>query len=223
MKLIIILLIFLLIPVYAANAQSTRPPVKKAFLQAFDIFAGTGKPEIKIESKPGFEGFEKNSKYTIYGGVGLVTRFFTVEVVYSELNFELKPPSQLSSYGIDTAMSDIKIQYLSIPILYELLTVDFAQRSSDNSTRSLFQLKLSIGPSFGFRISSNEDAGLGIKNFNLGLSSKLFGMLPVSTKANITGGVQYEYGGFNNLGETQFVSKVSFSAFRFFAGVRIGL
>jgi hypothetical protein len=223
MKLKIILLILLLIPVSGSNAQSTRQPVKKKFIEAFDIFAGSGKPEIKIESKAGFEGFEKNSRYTIYGGAGLVTRYFTAEVVYSELNFELKPPPQLSSYGIDTARSDIKIQYLSIPIMYELLTIDFAQRSSGNFSRSLFQLKLSFGPSFGLAISSNKEAGLGIKNFNFGISSKLFGMLPVSTKANITGGVQYEYGGINNLGETQFVSKVSFSAFRFFAGVRIGL
>jgi hypothetical protein len=76
---------------------------------------------------------------------------------------------------------------------------------------------------FSFLISKNENVGLGIKNFDFSANGKLWGSIPVNNRTSLNAGIRLNYGGINNLGETQFVSKVTTSQLAFFGGIRITL
>lgn len=177
-----------------------------------DIYGGVGNTELNIHSKEGFEGFQKKNKlgYFIGGAVGW--RSLSAGLFYNVKNFDVKPPARLSQYGVDTTTQEVKLSYISIPITYDLLKIVF---------QNYIIINLSLGPMLSFLISKEENAGLGIKDFDFSFNGKLWGMLPIDKKVSLTAGVNLTYSGINNMGKTEYVSKVASSQFAFFCGIRL--
>jgi hypothetical protein len=179
-----------------------------------DIYGGVGNTELSIHSKVGFEEYLKENQLGYFLGVAVGWKSISAGLFYNVKSFDIKPPVILVQYGIDTSMQKVKLSYISIPITYDLLKIVF---------QNYFTLYLSLGPMVSFLISKEENVGLGIKDFDFSFNGKLWGMLPLDKKVSLTAGVNLVYNGINNMGNTEYVSKVTSSQFAFFGGIRITL
>ncbi|MCB0721681.1 MAG: outer membrane beta-barrel protein [Ignavibacteriae bacterium] len=110
-------------------------------------------------------------------------------------------------------IKDVSNQYLNIPLYFNV-----GGMISDK-----VGLTFMGGPYLGLLLSTDEEQGLGYKNFDLGLAGTLTGNYLVAPLVSVILGTKFQYGGLNNLGSTETVESIHTTNFTVFSGVRFGL
>ncbi|PWA11324.1 porin family protein [Flavobacterium laiguense] len=130
--------------------------------QAFGVRAGANISDISVN------GLNTDAKTGLYVGV-----YKEIPLVKSLLF--IQPEIQYSQEGFSTPTTDVKIDYITVPILAKVYAVKL--------------LSFETGPQFGFPISDNLDNFVALKNLdtNSVVTSWAFGMslnLPLGLSIN---------------------------------------
>ena len=189
-----------------------------------DFQLGVGVTSPNITSASGVGEYQTSSKLGFKTGALFFISIFDAVSFSSGLSFNGK------SFGITTpslvppTVDTTKIKknqsiyvaanYLNIP-----LNVHFGGMVSES-----VGLDFNGGPYFGIRMSSpdNVSNGSGFKDFDLGLNGTVTGHYVVAYPLSILFGVDFQYGGLNNLGKTAMVDRITTLNYSFFSGVRVG-
>ncbi len=78
------------------------------------------------------------------------------------------------------------------------------------------------GPYLGFRVNTTTLSETGFKDVDLGLSGTLTGNYVVAYPLSLLLGVNFQFGGLNNLGGSKFIDNITTQNFTVFTGARIG-
>jgi hypothetical protein len=199
-----------------AQASDTTKAKKKHIPEAIDILIGAGSTDLNISSNPGFGDYKAESRYGLSAGVMVETGFYDIEMgfMYAERRFLLKPPASLRVYGIDTAFREIRNRYVLFPLNYHFLDFVF---------NDFLTIGAAIGSYLGFLLSSDENAGLGIKKLDFGIEGRLFGSFAVSNRFDPMVGLILQFGGINDISSSKYVNTVRTTHLTYFAGARIKL
>jgi hypothetical protein len=126
------------------------------------------------------------------------------------------PPTSFDTTKVkpNTSMY-VTANYLNIP-----LNIHFGGMISET-----VGIDFNGGPYLGIRTSSpdNVSNGSGFKDFDFGLNGTLTGNYVFAYPLGVIFGVDFQYGGLNNLGSTKSVDRISTLNYSFFSGLRIGL
>ena len=195
-------------------SDSYRLKKKKHLLLNSKLLFGFGNTNLNISSKQEIGDYKIDSKGGITGGFMIETSFFDLELgfMYYGKNFHLTVPNSLKQYGYDTNSYDVKNKYLTFILNYDLLSLD---------VNKIFYLTFGFGPYFGFLLSSNENSGLGIKKFDLGIDGRITASLDISKRFAPLIGLIYQYGGLNNMTAANYVNKTYSNNLSFFGGLEI--
>lgn len=184
-----------------------------------DLQLGYGMTNASVNSAGSTGAYNTDPKGGINLGALFFLNLFDVLQFSSGLDFinkkfEVNPPTFTTPVsGIDTNTSEISAQYLNIPFNF-----NYGGMISDK-----FGLTFNGGPYFGLLLSAEEDAGLGYKDFDLGLNGTLTANYLIAPFTSVLLGTKMQYGGLNNLGKTEQVESVRTFNYTFFTGVRFGL
>ncbi len=151
------------------------------------------------------------------GGIVHISFFefisFTTGVSFVGKSFKFTPP-QLDTAAINkfgAGEKSLKSTYLNIP-----LYLDFGGMLTDK-----IGLTFTGGPYLGIRLNSEDYDGLAYKNFDLGLSGTLTGNYVIAYPLNLILGVNFQFGGLNNLASTKFIDHITTQNFNVFTGLRL--
>jgi len=185
-----------------------------------DFQLGFGGTSANIDQKSNTGAFDTKSKVGFTTGALVYFNLFeevnfATGLAYVGKNFEVTPPIDTASSiaGLDTTISDISNNYVNIP-----LYINFGGMISED-----IGVTFNGGPYLGILISTDDKAGLGYKNFDFGLAGTLTGNYLLNPFVSIILGTRFEYGGLNNLGNTQFVDKITTTNYSIFTGIRVGI
>lgn len=178
------------------------------------VTQANGLGSYNTASKPGF-----NIGALIY--TKLFDSFqFSTGLDFIGKNFEVTPPTNVNTgtgttgaSKVDSTTKRVANNYLNIPINF-----NFGGMITDK-----IGLTFNGGPYFGLLLSTDDNSGLGYKNFDLGLNGSLTANYKIAPLTSILLGARFDYGGLNNLGNTPYVDKVSTSTIGFFTGVRFAI
>lgn len=138
--------------------------------------------------------------FSFSSGLDFLNKKFEV----SNIDTSLAPPG---------TVEEISTQALNIPINFNI----------GGMITDKFGLTFNGGPYLGVILSADEKAGLGYKDFDLGLNGTLTGNYMVAPLISVLLGTKFQYGGLNNLGSTDNVESIHTTNFTVFSGVRFGL
>ena len=185
-----------------------------------DFQLGFGGTSANIDQKSNTGAFDTKSKVGFTTGALVYFNLFesvnfATGLAYVGKNFEVAPPVDTASSiaGLDTLVSDISNNYLNIPLYFNfggMITEDIG-------------VTFNGGPYLGILLSTDDKPGLGYKNFDFGLAGTLTGNYLLNPFISIILGTRFEYGGLNNLGNTQFVDKITTTNYSIFTGIRVGI
>jgi len=190
-----------------------------------DLKLGGTSTSANVTQQNGLGSYNTDSKVGFNAGAIMFIRLFdqlqfSTGLDFTGKNFEVKPPSNVNTVAgniqrIDSAATQkVSNNYMNIP-----LNFNFGGMVSDK-----IGLTFNGGPYLGILLSSPDDnAGLGYKNFDLGLNGTLTVNYKIAPLTSVILGAKYEYGGLNNLGSTPYVDRVSTSSLGFFTGVRLSI
>jgi hypothetical protein len=185
-----------------------------------DLQLGYGVTNASIDRGENAAGeFETESKGGITAGALFFLSLFDAVrfssgISFVDKRFEVNPPAFINPIGeIDTTREEISNKYINIP-----LNFNFGGMISEK-----FGLMFNGGPYLGLLLSTDEKAGFGYKNFDLGLNGTLTANYVVAPLTSVILGTRFEYGGLNNLGKTDFVNKITTNNFSFFSGIRFAI
>ena len=184
-----------------------------------DLKGGAGQTNASITPRTG-------SAYTTKGKAGLdlgalvylslfdVVKFST-GLGLSNKSFDVTTPftNPIGPASIDSSTQTLSNQYIDIP-----MNINFGGMISDK-----VGLMFNGGPYFGILMNKPENTGLGYKNFDLGLNGTVTANYKLNLLTSIIFGVNFDYGGLNNLGSTDRVDKVTTTKIGLFTGVRFGI
>jgi hypothetical protein len=118
-----------------------------------------------------------------------------------------------NSKGFTTSNNEnLKSNYLNIPLLY-YFDFDFNKVIIEGN----------LGPYFGLLLSQSESQLYEMKNFDLGFSGNLQGTYMFHPMIGALLGVKYEYGGLNNLGNSETINKTTTQTWYIYTGVKFAL
>lgn len=153
------------------------------------------------------------------GGVVHISFFefisFTTGVSFVGKSFKFTPPKMdttaINTFG--TGEKKLSSTYLNIP-----LYIDFGGMITDR-----IGLTFTGGPYLGIRLNTDDYNGMGFKNFDLGLSGTLTGNYLIVYPLNLIVGVNFQFGGLNNLSSTKLIDHITTQNYNVFSGVRFWL
>jgi hypothetical protein len=198
--------------------------MNKAVDFRIDFQLGVAGTSANITSQNGVGAYNTSGKlgYT----TGAIFHFalfniisFTSGLSFNGRSFEVTTPSLLPA-GTDTtnvvknSNNYITSNYLDIPVYF----------SVGGMVSEKVGLWFDGGPYLGILLSKpNEStkAGIGYKNFDLGVSGTLTANYMFQYPFSIIFGTNFKLGGLNNLGSTPLVDKISTTSYSFFSGLRI--
>ena len=182
-----------------------------------DLKGGAGSTSANITPKSG-AAYNTASKVGLdVGGLVYLSLFdvvkFSTGLGLSNKSFQIQPTIAIPSPDVDTTSRTLSNQYLDIP-----MNINFGGMISDK-----VGIMFNGGPYFGILMNQPEQTGTGLKNFDLGLNGTLTANYKLNLLTSIIFGVNFDYGGLNNLGSTQYVDKVTTTKIGLFTGVRFGI
>ncbi len=190
-----------------------------------DFKIGGASTSANVTQANGLGAYNTGSKVGFNIGALVYTKLFdsfqfSTGLDFVGKNFEVTPPANVNTGGtppagarIDSTAKSISNNYLNIP-----LNFNFGGMITDK-----FGLTFNGGPYFGLLLSTNDNSGLGYKNFDLGLNGSLTANYKIAPLTSVLLGARFDYGGLNNLGRTQYVDKVSTSTIAIFTGIRLAI
>ena len=140
---------------------------------------------------------------------------FTSGVSFVGKGFKFTPPA-LDTTAINTfgeGEKKISNTFMNIPLYLE-----FGGMFSEK-----IGLTFAGGPYIGIRLNDDNYNGLGFKNFDFGISGTLTGNYLIAYPLNLILGVNFQFGGLNNLGSTKLIDHITTQNFNVFSGVRFWL
>ena len=184
----------------------------------FDFQLGFGSTNAAIDNAKSTGSYETSSKGGFVTAGFISLSLFDVISFTSGLQFNGKSFS-FSAPVTDTAAikafgkgsQDYSNTYMNIP-----LNINVGGMITDK-----FGLTFWGGPYIGIKLNSSDNSGFGYKNFDLGLNGTLTGNYLVAYPLNIILGVNFQFGGLNNLGNTSLVSNITTRNFSVFTGARL--
>ncbi len=180
-----------------------------------NVSSASGVGEYKTASKLGFKT----------GALFFISLFdkvsFSSGLSFNGKSFEMTTPTVTPPTVFDTTKVKpntsmyVTANYMNIP-----LNIHFGGMLSET-----FGIDFNGGPYLGIRTSSpdNVSNGSGFKDFDFGLNGTLTGNYVFAYPLGVIFGVDFQYGGLNNLGKTSSVDRISTLNYSFFSGLRIGL
>lgn len=191
-----------------------------------DLQLGVGGTSANVSSASGVGDYKTSSKLGFKtGALFFISLFETVSfssgLIFSGKSFELTTPTLIPPSVFDTtkvkpnSSSYVTANYLNIP-----MNIHFGGMLSET-----VGIDFNGGPYLGIRTSSpdNVSNSSGFKDFDFGLNGTLTGNYVFAYPLGIIFGVDFQYGGLNNLGKTKTVDRISTINYSFFSGLRIGL
>ena len=181
-----------------------------------DLQLGYGSTSANIDSKNSSAAYNTSSAGGFNVGGLFYLNIADAFSFSSGLDF-LNKKFEVSN--IDTAIAppgsveEISTQALNIPINFNI----------GGMITDKFGLTFNGGPYLGIVLSADDKAGLGYKDFDLGLNGTLTGNYMVAPLISVLLGTKFQYGGLNNLGSTDNVESIHTTNFTVFSGVRFGL
>jgi len=188
-----------------------------------DLKLGGTSTSASVTQQNGLGTYNTGSKLGFNAGAIMFIRLFdqvqfSTGLDFTGKNFEVTPPSNVnnptgSSVRVDSTTQKVTSNFMNIPINF-----NFGGYITDD-----LGITFNGGPYLGILLNATENAGLGYKNFDLGLNGTLTFNYRVAPLTSVILGAKFEYGGLNNLGSTPYVDKVSTSTVGFFSGVRFAI
>lgn len=186
---------------------------KSPFQFYVDLQLGYGVTNANISRQSGTTGsYNTDSKGGINGGALFFVNLADLWSFSTGLDFVDK------SFEVDTSSTstaqteEVSNRYMNIP-----LNINIGGMISDN-----VGITFNGGPYLGILLSTPENAGLGYKNFDFGLTGTLTGSYMVAPLVSVLLGTKFQYGGLNNLGSTDKVESISTTNYTIFTGLRLG-
>ena len=187
-----------------------------------DLKLGIGSTNANISSKSGTGDYGTSSKlgYTV-GALFYFNIFelfnFSSGLIFNGKSFSITTPATVVDTGTvrTNNSSYITNNYLDIPLNFNV----------GGMITERVGLWFNGGPYLGILLSSpNENTnGMGYKNFDLGLNGTLTANYVIFYPFSAILGVNFCYGGLNNLGSTKYVDKINTINYSFFTGLRFEL
>lgn len=181
-----------------------------------DLQLGYGSTNANIDSKNTATTYNTNSN----GGfnVGGVFHLSIADVwsFSSGLDFfnkKFEVTTNDTTVAAANRVQEVSNQYLNIPLYFNV-----GGMVSDKVGFTFMG-----GPYLGLLLSTDENQGLGYKDFDLGLAGTLTGNYVIAPLVSVILGTKFQYGGLNNLGSTENVESIHTTNFTIFSGVRFGL
>jgi len=189
-----------------------------------DLKLGGTSTNASVTQQNGLGSYNTASKIGFNAGAIMFIRLldqvqFSTGLDFTGKNFEITPPTNVNNpqpgatTRVDSTTTKVTSNFMNIPINFNFGT---------NITDDL-GITFNGGPYLGILLNSTENAGLGYKNFDLGLNGTLTFNYRVAPLTSVILGAKFEYGGLNNLGSTPYVDKVTTSTLGIFSGVRFAI
>lgn len=127
------------------------------------------------------------------------------------LGFGFTTGAQYTSkgYKVDSTNENRNLNYFNIPLLLYF-----------DATVGKVIIDGNIGPYFGLLISQDDNTGYKVKNFDLGLTGNIQGAYMFQKLLGVLLGFKYDYGGLNNLGNNEAISKIKTQTFYVYSGIK---
>ncbi|CAN5522629.1 hypothetical protein BH10BAC5_BH10BAC5_23220 [soil metagenome] len=183
-----------------------------------DLKGGAGVSNANITPTGTATSYKTDSKTGLdLGALVYISLFdvvkFSTGLGYSNKPFDITTVSPTVPANPDTVMA-INNQYMNIP-----LNINFGGMLSDK-----VGLTFNGGPYLGILLNTpDNNQGLGYKNFDLGLNGTVTANYKLNLLTSIIFGVNFDYGGLNNLGATDKVDRITTTKYGLFTGVRLGI
>jgi len=190
-----------------------------------DLKLGGTSTSASVTSQSGLGSYNTQPKIGFNAGAIMFIRLldqvqFSTGLDFTGKNFEVTPPTNVNNptpsgqtVRVDSTTQKVSSNFMNIP-----LNFNFGTYITDD-----LGITFNGGPYLGILLNSTENAGLGYKNFDLGLNGTLTFNYRVAPLTSVILGAKFEYGGLNNLGSTPYVDKVTTSSVGFFSGVRFAI
>lgn len=181
----------------------------------FDFQLGFGSTTAKIENARSTGSYETSGKLGVEtSGFISINLFdivsFTSGLQLSGKGFSYSPPAIDTSAINALNKGDLSNTYLNIP-----LNINVGGMITEK-----FGLTFWGGPYLGIRLNSDNPQGMGYKNFDLGLNGTLTANYVIKGPLSIILGTNFQFGGLNNLGNTNFIDNITTQNFTIFTGLR---
>lgn len=189
-----------------------------------DFQLGVSGTSANVSSAPGVGDYSTKSKLGYKTGVAFYLSLFdmfsfSTGISFNGKSFELtnpnyRPPVADSSFKPGSSLY-LVANYLNVPLNFHVGGMVTENVGFD----------FNGGPYLGILMSSpnNVSNGSGFKNFDLGLNGTLTGSYVIQYPLKAILGVDFQYGGLNNLGKTALVDRISTINYSLFSGLRIAL
>ncbi len=183
-----------------------------------DFHLGLGATNASISNATNNGSYETASKLgAMLGGAVHLNLFdivsFTSGLDIQGKSFKFTPPTTdtLAINTMGLGEKELSNTYLNIPF-----NINVGGMISEK-----IGLIFHGGPYIGLRLNNDNFAGLGYKNFDLGLNGTLVLNYVIQYPLSIIFGTKFEFGGLNRLGSTNLIENISTSNYSFFSGARI--
>ncbi len=183
-----------------------------------DLKGGAGQSNANITPSGGTTSYKTDAKTGLdLGALIYISLFdvikFSTGLGYSNKPFNVTTVSPTVPTLIDT-VKELNNQYMNIP-----LNINFGGMISDK-----VGLTFNGGPYLGILLNTPaNNTELGYKNFDLGLNGTVTANYKLNLLTSIIFGVNFDYGGLNNLGATDKVDRITTTKYGLFTGVRLGI
>ncbi|MFA5405490.1 MAG: hypothetical protein WC358_11200 [Ignavibacteria bacterium] len=188
-----------------------------------DFQLGVGGTSANVTSASGVGNYTTKSKLGFKTGVLFYLSLFESVSFSSGLtingkSFELTNPNIVPLVA-DSSFKKGESLYMTANYMNIPLNVHFGGMLTET-----FGVDFNGGPYLGIMMSApnNVSNGSGLKNFDLGLNGTLTGNYVFAYPLSAIFGVDFQYGGLNNLGKTSIVDRISMINYSFFTGLRVG-
>lgn len=191
-----------------------------------DFQLGIGGTSANVSSASGVGDYKTASKLGFKtGALFFISLFesvsFSSGLSFNGKSFEMTTPNVIPPAVFDTTQVKpntsmyVTANYLNIPLNFHI----------GGMVSETVGIDFNGGPYLGIRTSSpdNVSNGSGFKDFDFGLNGTLTGNYVFAYPLGVIFGVDFQYGGLNNLGKTAGVDRISTLNYSLFSGLRIGL
>jgi len=182
-----------------------------------DFQIGYGTTNANVTAQSSAKDVTTTSKGGITFGALLNISLFdlfnlTTGLDFTKKNFDVAVPYSAPSIGTgDSIVKNLANNYMNIP-----LNINLSGKLSDN-----VGISFSGGPYFGFLLNPTNEVS-GYKDFDFGLNGILTGNYLLNQFVSIILGTEVQYGGLNNLINTNTVESARTINWNAFTGLRVG-
>jgi hypothetical protein len=189
-----------------------------------DFQLGVSGTSPSVTSASGVGNYQTKSKLGYKtGALFFISLFdmvsFSSGLTFNGKSFEITNPNIIPPTIADSSIKPGSTMYVTANYMQFPLNIHFGGKVAEK-----IGIDFNGGPYLGIRMSvpDNVSNGSGFKNFDLGLNGTLTGSYVFAYPLSAILGVDFQYGGLNNLGKTAMVDRISTLNYSLFTGLRVG-